>query len=129
MIARMALQDDALAPPRQPPAGPVTYEEFLAWADEDTWAEWVDGQVILMPVSVHERHAAIQVFLVMLFKLAARGAELGRVLGEPYQVPLPRWMRRGRSPDVIFIASSHAGRLTAQYLDGPADIIVEVISP
>lgn len=21
----------------------VTYEEFLAWADEDTLAEWVDG--------------------------------------------------------------------------------------
>ena len=25
-----------------------TYEEFLAWADEDTWAEWVDGEVILL---------------------------------------------------------------------------------
>jgi hypothetical protein len=23
----------------------MTYEELLAWADEDTWAEWVDGEV------------------------------------------------------------------------------------
>ncbi len=124
----MALED-ALAPARQPPPGPVTYEEFLEWADEDTWAEWVDGHVILMPLPVHEAHARITTFLIMLFRLAARGDSLGRVLSEPYQVRLPRWMRRGRSPDVIFVARSHLDRLRAHYLDGPADIIVEVVSP
>ena len=31
-----------------PPSGPVTFEEFLAWCDEDTHAEWVDGEVIMM---------------------------------------------------------------------------------
>jgi hypothetical protein len=25
----------------------MTYEEFLAWADEDTRAEWVDGEVVV----------------------------------------------------------------------------------
>lgn len=25
----------------------MTYEEFLAWADEDTSAEWVGGEVVL----------------------------------------------------------------------------------
>ena len=24
--------------------GKMTYEEFLAWADEDTWAEWSMGR-------------------------------------------------------------------------------------
>jgi hypothetical protein len=35
-------------PRRSPeiPAG-MSYEEFLDWLDEDTLAEWVDGQVIL----------------------------------------------------------------------------------
>jgi Putative restriction endonuclease len=28
---------------RAAPPGKMTYEEFLAWADEDTWAEWVNG--------------------------------------------------------------------------------------
>jgi hypothetical protein len=30
------------------PARPATmsYQEFLAWADEDTLAEWVDGSVV-----------------------------------------------------------------------------------
>ena len=33
----------------EPPAKPkkMTYEEFLAWADEDTLAEWVDGEVVM----------------------------------------------------------------------------------
>lgn len=36
-----------------PPAGPVSFEQFLAWADEDTHAEWVDGRVVLMsPVNL-----------------------------------------------------------------------------
>ena len=29
----------------------VTYEEFLAWADEDTLAEWVDGEVAPSSIS------------------------------------------------------------------------------
>jgi len=35
----------------------MTEEEFEAWADEDTRAEWVDGEVILMsPTSLlHNR--------------------------------------------------------------------------
>lgn len=28
----------------QPPK--MTYDEFLTWADEDTLAEWVDGEII-----------------------------------------------------------------------------------
>lgn len=28
------------------PAEKLTFEEFLTWCDEDTWAEWVDGEVI-----------------------------------------------------------------------------------
>ena len=51
----MALRDQEtkLDERRQPPPGPVTYEEFLERADEDTHAEWVDGQVIPMPDLVH----------------------------------------------------------------------------
>ncbi len=38
----------------------MTYEEFLAWADEDTLAEWVEGEVIMtspasLQASAHRR--------------------------------------------------------------------------
>lgn len=30
--------------PKHPlPEGKISYEQFLEWLDEDTWAEWVDG--------------------------------------------------------------------------------------
>ena len=35
----------------------------------------------------------------------------------------------GRSPDAFFIAEEHLHRLEHNYLHGPADIVVEVISP
>jgi hypothetical protein len=36
---------------KAPPPGEVTFEAFLEWADEDTWAEWVDGEIIMMTVN------------------------------------------------------------------------------
>lgn len=30
------------------PPGRMTFDEFLAWCDEDTWAEWVDGEVVIL---------------------------------------------------------------------------------
>ena len=37
----------------------MTYEEFLAWAGEDTLAEWVDGEVVMYsPASERHQHLA-----------------------------------------------------------------------
>ncbi len=50
--------------PRRLPEIPsgMTYQEFLDWLDEDTRAEWVDGQVILMsPASLQTVLKAWQV--------------------------------------------------------------------
>lgn len=30
-------------PARPLPEGRISYEQFLEWLDEDTWAEWVNG--------------------------------------------------------------------------------------
>lgn len=35
-----ALADGRLSLPERK----LSYEEFLAWVDEDVWAEWVDGE-------------------------------------------------------------------------------------
>jgi Uma2 family endonuclease len=35
----------------------------------------------------------------------------------------------GREPDLVFIATEHLDRLKDTYLDGPADLAVEVVSP
>ena len=41
------IEAQAPTPSANPPLpGKITYEEFIEWADEVTWAEWIDGEVI-----------------------------------------------------------------------------------
>ncbi len=115
----------ALSAPDQPPK--MTYEEFLEWAeaDEDTYAEWVDGAVEMnSPVSL--RHQDIANFLVGVLSTFVRIRGLGRVTDAPFQMKLAR---SGREPDVLFVATAHLDRLKPTYLDGPADLVAEVVSP
>ncbi len=105
----------------------MTYEEFLAWADEDTWAEWVDGEVIVLtPAST--RHQLIKKFLVGILDAYVAFRDLGEVLDAPFQVKLGPDLP-GREPDLLFVAREHMERLKETYLEGPADLVVEIISP
>ena len=59
------LKNDLVSPAGASSPPRMTYEEFLEWCDEDTYAEWVDGEVILMsPVSA--RHQLVATFLAAL---------------------------------------------------------------
>jgi Uma2 family endonuclease len=103
----------------------MTYDEFLDWADEDTLAEWVDGEVIMTsPASV--KHQEIKSFIAEVLKKYAKLNDLGKVLDAPFQMKLTE---SGREPDVIFIAKANLGKLQSTFYDGGADIAVEVVSP
>lgn len=104
----------------------MSYEEFLAWCDEDTLAEWVDGEVVMYsPPS--RRHQEVQKFLLGLLDAYVHARDLGIVLGAPFQMHLGP-LRRGREPDVLFIRKENLSRLRDTYLEGPADLVVEVAS-
>jgi len=105
--------------------GRMTYEEFLAWADEDTLAEWVNGEMVMYsPAS--RRHQEIALFLGQVMGLYVEQMGLGRILIPPFQMKL---VRSGREPDLLFVANEHLERLKETYLDGPADLVVEIVSP
>jgi Uma2 family endonuclease len=38
-------------------------------------------------------------------------------------------LEHGREPDLLFVANEHLDRLQETYLDGPADLVVEIVSP
>jgi Uma2 family endonuclease len=125
-MARQPKTEARVTPaPEAPPTG-MTYQQFLAWADEDTCAEWVDGEVIaLSPVS--DIHDDLAGFLQALFRFFVEVHRLGRVFHEPFNMKtgpdLP-----GRSPDVMFVAAENLSRLKGTFLDGPADLVVEIVS-
>lgn len=103
----------------------MSYEEFLAGADEDTLAEWVDGEVMMYsPAS--RRHQDVADFLTAILRAFVETCQLGVVLSAPFQMKLAR---SGREPDLIFVAAEHQDRLQETHLDGPADLVVEILSP
>ena len=123
----MVAQNELALSERQPPPGPLTFEEFLAWCDEDSFAEWVDGQVVLlMPLS--DRDQRILVFLITVLNLWIEAKQLGRLYADGFLMRLPPPVRRSRVPDLLFVAEAHRARCRSTYVDGPADLAVEIVS-
>jgi Uma2 family endonuclease len=111
---------------RAAPPGKMTYEAFLTWADEDTWAEWVNGEVIILPPA-SRRHQDVATFLAALLHFFVESRQLCLVLTAPFQMKIGPDLP-GREPDILFIAREHLDRLRDTYLEGPADLVVEIIS-
>lgn len=109
-----------------PNLDPMSYEEFLDWEGGTQHVEWVDGNIVLMsPVS--REHQAIGLFLIKILTAFVEARELGTLQYEPFQMKtgpdLP-----GRAPDILFVSKKNLGRLKRLYLEGPADLVVEIIS-
>ncbi len=105
----------------------MSYEEFLHWPGEDHHVEWVNGGIVFMS-PVTKPHEIIRGFLYSLIKFFAEARHLGEVYSEPFQMKtgpdLP-----GRTPDVFFVANKNLERVKRLNLEGPADLVVEIISP
>jgi Uma2 family endonuclease len=110
-----------LAPP------PMTFEDFLEWAGDTTWAEWVDGKVIFL--MARDRHQRIADFLQTILQAWADMKGAG---GVAWTAPYP--MRclpdgPGREPDVLYLRRESMTRASEVSVEGPADIVVEIVSP
>jgi Uma2 family endonuclease len=129
MAQGAVLEEAAQAQPAAAPSATpkMTYEEFLEWADEDTSAEWVNGEIVMAsPASV--RHQQVSKFLCVLLEHYVQAHTLGEILPAPFQMKTGAALP-GREPDLLFIANEHLDRLKNTYLDGAADLAVEIISP
>lgn len=105
----------------------MSFEEFLQWADEDTHAEWVDGEVIFMsPVS--DDHSDLNTFLASLLRVWTEDRQPGIVRCDPFLMKTGPKLP-GRQPDILVLLRENQSRLRTNYLDGPADLVVEIISP
>ncbi len=92
-----------LGPPEEPSR--MSYAEFLAWADEDTHAEWVDGEVTLFR-SRTPGAAGVMGFLAILLHVYAEQLDLGEVLFGLFEMRLSP--RESRMPDIVVIATATA---------------------
>ncbi len=115
-----------LAPPEAETRLRMTYEEYLAQVPEDTQAEWVNGEVIqFMPPK--NRHQDVTGFVFILLRLFVDFFRLGKVREAPFEMKF-KPDGSAREPDILFVKRENLARLTENRLEGPADLVVEVIS-
>ena len=74
------------------------------------------------------KHQLIAGLLLQLMNIYAETRNLGQVLSAPFLMRLLD-VPSGREPDLLFVARAHLDRLKEAYLDGPADLVVEIVSP
>lgn len=78
----------------------------------------------LAPVTA--RHQDICLYVTVLLKSFVEMTDAGVVRDAPFEVRLNEWQIY--QPDVAFVAYTNYERLRETYIEGPPDIIVEVVS-
>lgn len=103
----------------------ITVDEFLSGYAEQH-AEWVDGEVIVL--ANNARHNFILEFLIKLFGLVLDFNQLGILIvaGVPMRLGEGKSIRE---PDLMVLLNDHKDRVKETYIDGRADIAVEIVSP
>lgn len=106
---------------------PMSYEEYLAWAegDERRRGEWVDGEVIPF-MTISDRHDRIVMFIGHLIAIYLDLRGPGRVFGQEFE--LRSRPGAAREPDLVVVLKQHLDRLEEMRFVGAADVVVEVNS-
>jgi len=104
----------------------ISYEQFLQ-EYEGLRAEWKEGQVIPM-VACSYPHQRLVGFLHRLLGWGVETRWGGELLVAPFQMKtgpdLP-----GREPDLLYLSEARRDQLQRLFIDGAADLAVEVVSP
>ena len=117
------------------PAQPLSFEDYMAWSlQNEIHTEWVEGYIEVR-MGTDYRHQNIIMLLGVLFSFWS-GKNGGIALIAPFTMRLNPGVKitkanrqgSGREPDILFLAPENMGRLQPTFINGPADVAVEVIS-
>jgi Uma2 family endonuclease len=107
----------------------LSFQDYLKAYDsfEGGRTEWLAGEVAIYPMTNNTRHQELIFLLAMLFEIFLSRRALGRVL----LAGIPMFIsdeQPAREPDLMIILTEHLDRIKQTYVDGLADIVVEIIS-
>lgn len=102
----------------------VSEAEYYALEGEDSAWEFLDGRLVMSPAS--DRHEDLFRFLLNVVSSVLEEKGLGVARGSRYPMRLdPRW---SPEPDVLAVRTERQHLMTPKYLDGPADLVIEITS-
>ena len=105
----------------------ISFEEYLETGGDTLMSEWVDGTIIEMSPTSFD-HQNIGSFLEIILRFFTERGELGTVIRAPFAMKLAE-QKRGREPDIIFVRKEREHLIHKTFLDGAADLAIEIISP
>lgn len=95
---------------------------------EGVRTEWVAGTVESYVMTNNLSHQRLLGFFFTLFRLFLDRKHLGEVIIAGF----PMYMgddKPAREPDLMVVLNAHRERIKPTYLDGIADVVVEIVSP
>jgi Uma2 family endonuclease len=109
-----------------PGAYRMTYADWLKLPDDGRLYELIEGELLVTPppsVSHQRISRDLEFALVSYLRRTGRG----EVLDAPVGVKLSD--EDIVEPDLVIVLAEHSSRIGAQVIDGPPDIVVEILSP
>ena len=103
----------------------ISFEEYLE-AYDGVHAEWVDGRVLVMSPG-NRSQSRLTRFLSAVLQHWAEAHDLGEVFVPPFALRLGDGA--AREPDVFFVRTENADRVRGTYVQAPADLVIEILSP
>ncbi|MCP9462936.1 MAG: Uma2 family endonuclease [Nitrospira sp.] len=104
----------------------LTYHDYLLLPDDGKRYEIIDGDLFMTPAPV-TRHQTIAMRLSHLLMTYLESHPVGIVLAAPCDVVLSEV--DVVQPDLLLIRHDSAARITEKNIQGPPDIIIEILSP
>lgn len=104
----------------------LTYEEYRRLPDDGKRYELIEGEMhmIASPTTEHQR---ISFNLTVAIGTHVREQSLGSLFAAPTDVVLSR--RDVVQPDILFVSKDREMIITETHIDGPPDLIIEILSP
>jgi Uma2 family endonuclease len=104
----------------------LTYADFLEFPDDGLRHEIIGGEHFVTPAPV-TRHQRISRDLLVLLAVYLDAHPIGEVFSAPFDALLSEFDIV--EPDLIYLSKERAHLLTSKNLQGPPDLVVEILSP
>ena len=104
----------------------LTYADYVALPDDGLRHEIIDGEHYMTP-SPATRHQRISLNLLYLLRGYLEAHPIGEIFGAPFDALLSEFDIV--VPDVLYLSRERARFLTEKNLQGPPDLVIEILSP
>lgn len=104
----------------------LTYDDYALLPDDGKRYEIIDGDLFVTPAPL-TRHQKISRQLQFILMSALEKKGLGEVYDAPVDVVLDA--ENIVQPDLVFVRSERRRIITEKFIEGPPDLMIEILSP